>query len=1280
MRNCLIIVLLCLSKFLHSQTCIPTSDNGTILGDYIYAVSLGTFEQISGPSNAPYYADYTSTQAPDLAINAFYTLQLSSGSSETDEYAVWIDWNNDGDFFDQSELIGQQTSYVPGEFLDFPFQVPTGIAIGTKRMRVRCAFAGINMSPCGNYIYGETEDYTINVTPQTPSGYCTPIYAGGSLQNDYIKSVVLLNMSNVSGPSADPFYDYFTSAAVPELTPGITYVVNVQNGYSNFNRFAAWIDWNDDDDFQDVDEKLGEEGASANYEQVQITFTVPLNASAGNRRLRVRSAFNTIGINPCQAYSFGETEDYDVNVVQSPTSTYCIPSHNANNDHFITDVSIAISYNPSGALQGPFYQYYNNLLSAILQAGSQNTLSVSGGYLNASSYAVWIDYNRDGDFDDSNEKLSEFTASSPNQLHQIQFSIPWDAQAGATRMRVRCTSAALPLNACSNYPDGESEDYNVTIISSSGSTCLPQTSGGTTAGDFINDVVCSSINNLNTGIAGGQTYHDYSSQVATANVSEILNLQVVSGFRLSDTSGTHYAVWVDWNDNNLFEINEKLGEQIALSGSANEILLFSIPIASDQAAGFYRMRVRAAFDASLNGSNMDSCDDYAFGETEDYRILVVATPAYCTALHAQTCEGSTYINSVRLYNSNLINENSGCNAISGNSYSVWPASGSTITSLVRGTTYYLGVACNTSAKMVAWADWNQNGIFDASEYLEIATTSGPNQYVYNYLNVPSTAQFGTTRLRIRSVPTSFSIGANDACTLYNAGETEDYFLVITNQLGLPPEPDFTFSASGNYIDFSDFSANSPTFWFWQFEQANPGTSISQNVSSVSMQTPGCHAVTLSSSNIYGVGTITKPCAISIGQSTACSELFISEIVDGSAYNKSIELFNPTSNSVNLADYTLELYQNGSEVPSFSQTLSGQIASHGLWVVSNPMSNLLVIQAASNIYSSVTSFDGNDVIALKHRDRIIDLFGAIGEPPTGGWNLGGNSSSAHTFIRKQTSDRSETNWTIASQQWDVFPTDDTQNLGQHNSACGNSIVSQITSNFSASMPEICPGVCISFSDLSSGNPTSWQWSFPGASPNFSNEQVAQQICYSEPGLYPVSLIVSNSNSSDTLTISNYIHVFDSVIPTISFTDNLIICSESASTYLWFLDGALLDGITSQSFQPTQTGEYMVSVPNQQGCYSNSEPFILNILGVSELNSDFTISPNPASNFIHVQSANSFKSGSIEIINAQGKLVNLITLHSSSGSEIPIENLPSGVYFIRMNLDGKCSRKVFVKIPY
>jgi hypothetical protein len=67
-------------------------------------------------------------------------------------------------------------------------------------------------------------------------------------------------------------------------------------------------------------------------------------------------------------------------------------------------------------------------------------------------------------------------------------------------------------------------------------------------------------------------------------------------------------------------------------------------------------------------------------------------------------------------------------------------------------------------------------------------------------------------------------------------------------------------------------------------------------------------------------------------------------------------------------------------------------------------------------------------------------------------------------------------------------------------------------------------------------------------------------------------------------------------------------------------------------------------------------------------------------LHVQFTQPYKSGSIEIINAHGELLNRKLLKGFESMEFPIENLSAGVYFIRLNLDGKCSRKVFVKIPY
>ena len=72
----------------------------------------------------------------------------------------------------------------------------------------------------------------------------------------------------------------------------------------------------------------------------------------------------------------------------------------------------------------------------------------------------------------------------------------------------------------------------------------------------------------------------------------------------------------------------------------------------------------------------------------------------------------------------------------------------------------------------------------------------------------------------------------------------------------------------------------------------------------------------------------------------------------------------------------------------------------------------------------------------------------------------------------------------------------------------------TANFGFSTDTICPLLCFNFSDASI-NASSWNWDFPGGMPSSSNVPSPSSICYSLPGLYQVSLIVSNGISSDTL---------------------------------------------------------------------------------------------------------------------------------------------------------------------
>jgi PKD repeat protein len=68
-------------------------------------------------------------------------------------------------------------------------------------------------------------------------------------------------------------------------------------------------------------------------------------------------------------------------------------------------------------------------------------------------------------------------------------------------------------------------------------------------------------------------------------------------------------------------------------------------------------------------------------------------------------------------------------------------------------------------------------------------------------------------------------------------------------------------------------------------------------------------------------------------------------------------------------------------------------------------------------------------------------------------------------------------------------------------------------------EICLGDCITVSDGSSGEPTSWNWNLAGAVPSSSTSQNPGELCFSQAGSYTLSLTASNNlgSSSATATI-------------------------------------------------------------------------------------------------------------------------------------------------------------------
>lgn len=79
-------------------------------------------------------------------------------------------------------------------------------------------------------------------------------------------------------------------------------------------------------------------------------------------------------------------------------------------------------------------------------------------------------------------------------------------------------------------------------------------------------------------------------------------------------------------------------------------------------------------------------------------------------------------------------------------------------------------------------------------------------------------------------------------------------------------------------------------------------------------------------------------------------------------------------------------------------------------------------------------------------------------------------------------------------------------------CCNFPSPAIEVSISASDPIVCVGQCISFNATATGNPTSFSWSFDGASNTTGTGSNPQNICYFTPGIYSTSVNATNGGSS------------------------------------------------------------------------------------------------------------------------------------------------------------------------
>ncbi|MBT3303270.1 MAG: DUF5011 domain-containing protein [Bacteroidetes bacterium] len=119
----------------------------------------------SSASGMEGYNNYTNSYSTTLIVGQVYTVTVERNTNFNKvSNAVWVDFNNNGDFTDPGDLVASIQSSSAKSW-SATFVVPTNAEIGASVMRVSTNYASFAAEPCGPNQFGEIEDYRVFISP-----------------------------------------------------------------------------------------------------------------------------------------------------------------------------------------------------------------------------------------------------------------------------------------------------------------------------------------------------------------------------------------------------------------------------------------------------------------------------------------------------------------------------------------------------------------------------------------------------------------------------------------------------------------------------------------------------------------------------------------------------------------------------------------------------------------------------------------------------------------------------------------------------------------------------------------------------------------------------------------------------------------------------------------------------------------------------------------------------------------------------------------------------------
>jgi len=491
------------------------------------------------------------------------------------------------------------------------------------------------------YAIGVGDPYD-GTTPNPGATYCTS--KGNDYSYEWIAKVQVGTFSKTSTGSA---YSDFTSSVI-NVNAGQAYSVTLTPGFasSTYNEYwKIWIDYDNDTVF-DANE-LAFDAGSLSSSAVTGTINIPSNVN-GVRRMRVSMKYNGAQ-DACETFSYGEVEDYHINISQSTSDTQAPTAPSNLSASSITQTTLTLNWTASTDNVGVTgYDVYRNgsLLGSVtsnaanvtgLTAGTTYTFYVkakdAAGNVSAASNTISVTTQAAAD---TQAPTAPSNLASSN-ITQTSVSLSWTASTdnvGVTGYDIYRNNTLLTSTTGTSYnvtglTASTTYSFYVKAKDAAGNVSAASNTISVTTSDIVGTYCTSKGNNSSyewiakvqlgtySKSSGAAGYTDFTSENITLQAGSSVAVTLTPGFA-SSTYNEYWKIWIDYNNDYEFGTDELVFDAGALSKTA---VSGTITIRSS-ATGTTRMRVSMKYNAAQT-----ACETFSYGEVEDYTVTFgQATP------------------------------------------------------------------------------------------------------------------------------------------------------------------------------------------------------------------------------------------------------------------------------------------------------------------------------------------------------------------------------------------------------------------------------------------------------------------------------------------------------------------------------------------------------------------------------------------------------------------------------------------------------------------------------